>query len=112
MSDPVVSAIVVSNVDNIEVPHEFRKVAERGFHQEVEVVRHEDVAMQFDGVDIEGLVQHEKEAASICVIPKDVFLFIAAARDVVNSIGILYAEGARHAGECCMEAVRMSRIKK
>jgi hypothetical protein len=63
------------------------------------MVVHQDITVEFDGIKIEGLVQKPDEAFPVCVIPVEALAFIAAAGNVVNGIGILDAERARHGQE-------------
>lgn len=55
MPDPFVSSVVIPCIRNVELAHEFGKISERRFDEQVEMVAHEDVRMQFDRIDIEGL---------------------------------------------------------
>ena len=58
MTDTLMPPVVISNIGNIEVAHEFWKIAEWGFYEQMKMVGHQDIAMQFDGVDVHGLIQH------------------------------------------------------
>jgi len=55
MTHAPVLTVEVTGVGNIEVTHEFAEVAERSLHQKVEMVVHEDIGMQFDGIYVQGL---------------------------------------------------------
>jgi len=62
----------------------------------MEMVGHQNVAVEFDGIDVDGLIEKLQEAAAIRVIAIDVFLFIAAAGNVINGVGVLDAKGSGH----------------
>jgi transcriptional regulator with XRE-family HTH domain len=62
----------------------------------MEMVGHQNVAVKFDGIDVDGLIEKLQKAASVCVIPIDVLLFIATAGDVIYSVRVLDAKGAGH----------------
>ena len=57
----------------------------------MEMVGHQNVAVEFDGIDVDRLIEQLQEAASIRVIPINVLFFIAAAGDVIYSVGVLDA---------------------
>ena len=62
----------------------------------MKVIGHEDVTAEFDGVDIDGLVQDAKETLAVGIVLEDVLAIIAAAGDVVYSAFVLDAQGAGH----------------
>jgi len=55
------------------------------------MVGHQDIAVKLDSVDVERLVQKLKKTASVGIIPVDVLLFVAAAGNVIDGIGVLDA---------------------
>ena len=63
------------------------------------MVIHQNITVEFDGIDINGLVEESQKTITICIVPKYVLLFVAAAGHVVNSVRVLYAKGSRHAEE-------------
>jgi hypothetical protein len=91
MPYPLVRSIVIAGVGDVKVPHEFGKIAEGCFEEEMEVIGHEDVAKEFDGVNIDGLVQDAEKAMPICIAFENVFSFVSPAGDVVHSAGVLNA---------------------
>ena len=67
-----------------------------GLEEKMKVVAHEQVAVELDGVDREGLAEELKETPAVGVVLIDVFLFIAPAGDVAEGAGILDAERSGH----------------
>ncbi len=49
VADSVVPPVEVSDIGNIEVAHEFGKISQWRFDQQMEVIVHQDVAVEFDG---------------------------------------------------------------
>ncbi|MFZ3090064.1 MAG: hypothetical protein WA240_05495 [Nitrospirota bacterium] len=78
----IVSSIVVAGIGNIEFAHELGKVGERRFYQQVKVIVHEYVTMEFYSVNIKRLGEELEELTPICVVLKDVLPFVSAAGDV------------------------------
>ena len=76
------------------------------------MVVHQNVAMEFDGIDVDRLIEQLQNAAPVSVIPEYILLFIASARDVVNGVWVLYAERSCHDGEYGLSRRIMSRSKK
>jgi hypothetical protein len=67
MSDPFVTSIVIAGIGYIKLAHEFRKVSEGRFDQEVKMVYHENIGVQLDGIDVQGLVSIWK-TSSISIV--------------------------------------------
>jgi hypothetical protein len=44
----VMPSIVIAGIGNIELAHEFGKIAFWGLHEQMEVIGHEDVTVKFD----------------------------------------------------------------
>lgn len=89
-------AVEVTGVGDVEVTHEFAEVAERSFRQKMEVVVHEDISMQFDAIDVQGLKEDAKEGPAVVVILKNVSPFVSAAGNVVYRSRILYSQRSGH----------------
>ena len=51
MATSIVATVVIAGVGDIEVTHKLGEVPQGCFHQEMEVVGHEDVAVQLNGID-------------------------------------------------------------
>jgi hypothetical protein len=77
--------------------HEFPKVAEGRFKQQVKVIGHQDVAGKLDPVNFQGLGQDVDESFAVGIVFEDVFSFIAPARNVIYRAGVLDAQGSYHA---------------
>ncbi len=97
MADPFVLSIIITGVGDVEVPHELAQIAQAGFKQEVEMVCHENVAIQFDAVDVQGLGEDLEKLLPVSVIAEDFSFFITPASDVIDGAGILDPKRSRHA---------------
>jgi len=53
MPHTFVLTIKEAGIGDIEVTHEFGEIAKRSFHQQMEMVRHQDIGMELDRVDVE-----------------------------------------------------------
>ena len=98
VANPLVPAVKIAGVGDIEIAHEFGKIAEWCFEEEMEVVGHEDVTTELNAVDINRLIQNPQEALAVGVVFVDVFTLVATAGDVVDGAFVLDAQGARHNG--------------
>jgi len=96
MAYPFVPPVVVTGVSDIEVTHEFAYVAQRRFEEQMEVVGHEDVAVELNSIDIQCLIKGLKEPFAVGVILEYLPPFISTAGDMVHGTWILYAEGSGH----------------
>lgn len=102
MAGSFMAAVEISDIGDVEVAHEFGQVPERGLDQQVKMVGHQDVAVELDRIDVDGLIEKLQKAAAIRVIPKNILFFVAAAGDVVNSVRVLDAKRSGHAEEYCI----------
>ena len=80
------------------------------YYKQVEVVVHQNVAMEFDGVDVDRLIEQLQKSVPVSVIPEEILLFIASARDVVKGVWVLYAKRPCHAGDYDMSRKIISRL--
>jgi hypothetical protein len=96
MSYALVPPVVVASIADVEMAHELAQVAQRGFQEKMKVVGHEHIAVELDGVYMEGLAEDLKETPTIGVVLVDVFLLIPPAGDVVEGARILDAERPAH----------------
>lgn len=97
MSDPFVTSIVIAGIGYIKLAHEFRKVSEGRFDQEVKMVYHEDIGVQLDGIDVQGLSEYLEKTSSISIVFEDCLPFIPTTGDVVDSVGVLDSKRPGHA---------------
>jgi hypothetical protein len=88
--------IVIAGIGDVELAHEFGKIAFGGLDEQMKMVGHKDVTVEFDCVDINGLDENLQKPSSIIVVLKDVLTFVAPACNVIHCSGILDAKSARH----------------
>ena len=74
----LVPSVVIAGIGDVEFAHEFGKVAELCFDQKVKMVAHEDIAVKFHRVNIEGLGEDLEEPLSVCVVSEDGLPFVSA----------------------------------
>ena len=86
-----VSPIEITGIGDIEPPHEFTKVPEGRFEQHMKVIGHENVAVEFDGIDRGRLGKNVQKLQTIRIIPEDFFLFIPPAGNMIDCTGKLYS---------------------
>jgi hypothetical protein len=96
MAGPIVPPVVITGIGDIEMAHELGEVAFGGFNEQVEVVRHEDVAVKLYAVNVDRLDKYLEEPFSVGIVLKDVIAFVASAGNVVHCAGILDAERSGH----------------
>ncbi len=96
MPRTLVAVIEVSRITDVETAHEFTEVSKGSFKQKMKMVVHQDIAVEFYGIDVHGLDEFLKKGFSIDVVPKDGFLFIATAGDVIYGIEILHPKRSCH----------------
>ena len=71
MPYPLVLPIEKSGIRDIEVAHEFGKIAEGGFHEQMEMVRHQDIGMEFDRIDFQRMVEKPQKRPAIIIAPEN-----------------------------------------
>jgi hypothetical protein len=112
MPDPDVSSVVKTGVRDIEVAHEFRQVGKGRLNEQVKVIAHKHIAVKFDGVDVEGLIQLQEEAIPISIVTEDFPLVIATARYMIYGVVILNTKWPGQVKEHGMSAGALTRLKK
>ena len=76
------------------------------------MVAHKHIAVKFNGVDVEGLVELLEEAIPVSIVTEDISLVIAPARYMIYGFVILNTKRPGHVPEYGMLAGVMSRLKK
>ena len=94
--DTIMSSVEVASVNDVEVAHECGEVALGCLEKEMKVIGHEDVAVKFDGMDIERLEEHLLKSFSVRIVPKDCLFVVAPAGDTVHRAGVFDTEGSGH----------------
>jgi len=94
--DSLVPAIEGTGVGDVEMAHEFAEVAEWCLYQEMKVIAHQDVSMELDGIDVNGLGNEAQENPPVLIVFKDIPPLVATAGYVVNGAGILDAQWSSH----------------
>lgn len=90
------AAVEVASVSDIKMAHEFAEVAERCLHQQVEMIVHENICVEFDAIDVQGLEEDAKELCSVLIIQEDVSTFVPSAGYVIDRSGILDTQWSGH----------------
>ena len=88
--------IEVSRIADIKVTHEFAKVPQGSLHQKMEMIGHENIAVEFYRIDIQRMGQFLKELPPVAIVPKYCLLFIAPTGYMVHGIWILHPKRSRH----------------
>jgi hypothetical protein len=88
--------IEVSRVANIKVTHEFAKVPQGSLHQKMEMIAHQNIAVEFYSIDIQRMGQFLKKLSPVAIVPKYCLLFVAPAGHMVHGIWILHPKRSRH----------------
>ncbi len=112
MPNPDVSSVVKTGVRDIEVAHKFRQVGKGRLNEQVKVIAHKHIAVKFDRVDVEGLIQLQEEAIPISIVTENFSLVIAPARYMIYGVVILNTKWPGHVQEYGMSAGVLSRLKK
>jgi hypothetical protein len=85
------AAVKITSVGYIEMAHEFAQITERSFHQKMEMIVHQDVGIELDGIDSERQGQKAEKLCSVLIVPEDALPFVAAARYVIHGAWVLDA---------------------
>jgi hypothetical protein len=96
MPRTLMAMIEVSRIADIKVTHEFPKVRQGSLHQKMEMIGHENIAVEFYRIDIQRMGQFLKEFYSVAIVSKYCLLFIAPAGHMVQGIRILHPKRSRH----------------
>jgi hypothetical protein len=89
MARAAVPPIEKRRICHVEVPHEFGQVGPWSLRHEMEVIVHQDIAMQLHLVDPQRAPQPFEKGMPVVVIPEDFPPVIAAAGDVVVRVRVL-----------------------
>jgi hypothetical protein len=85
-------------VESIQLSHADRKVAIRRLNENVVVIAHEAVSVTDPVVALIDPFKSIKKVFTVLIVLEDGFSLVTAARDVINSAWVFYAEGAYHIG--------------
>ena len=89
MSGPVVAAIIMRSIGDIEVAHEFAEIAKRRLGQNVPMIVHQHKTVQDDAIGTYRLREDTQKLASIHIILKNSLTFIATVGDMIQRAGKL-----------------------
>jgi hypothetical protein len=92
----MVPPVIVAGIGDVEVTHEFAKVALGCLDEQMEVVIHENVAVKLDTIYGKRLKEDLEEAFPVVVVSEDFAPFIATARNVIHRAVILNPQGSGH----------------
>jgi hypothetical protein len=87
----LVTAVKIAGIGDAEVPHEFGQVSERRFHQEMEMIVHENIGVELDRVDVQGFGENPQKCLPVVIFLEDVPPLVTSTGYMVNSPGILNA---------------------
>jgi len=90
------TAVVVDRVGRIKSLHQFAEIGLVGLDDEVEVVVHEDVAVERHLKGFQACSKHVEECMPVGIIPEDGFPLIPPAGDMIKSTGVFYANRSCH----------------
>ena len=96
VADPIVPAVESLRVLPVQAPHASGQVRLGGLDEQVEVVRHQAVAVAVPVVGVDDLAQPVEEGVPIPVVEEDGFARIAPGGQVVEGAGELDAEWPSH----------------
>jgi hypothetical protein len=89
MAHTPVAPVEVPRIADIKVSHEFTEVPQGSFEQKMEMIAHEDIAVELYSVYTQGLGKVLKEAFPVPIVPEDVFLFVSPTGHVIDGAWIL-----------------------
>ena len=96
MTHSLVAPIKPDAVADVKPMQGAAEVGFGGLEQQMKMVIHEGVGMDFDEVAFDHLAKEIQEMKSVVVVSVDDLAFIAAGSDVVAAIGPWDAQRARH----------------
>jgi hypothetical protein len=86
-----VPAIEITGVSYVEVAHEFGKIGQLSFHQQMEMVGHEDIGVEFNRIDMQRLGEEAMECFPVFIVSENVPSFISSASYMIHRTRILNA---------------------
>jgi hypothetical protein len=92
----LVSPVEPLRVDAVEVSHAPGQVGFGRFDQQMEVVAHQNEAMQSPFEALDSLSEDVQEAFPVSFVSKDVSPFVPPTRDMPDSTGMLQPQRSRH----------------
>ena len=94
--DPFVTVVEISSVRGVEKLYATRKLRQRGFNQEVVVIRHQSVSMHLKGVSGAADADDLQEFPVVGSGAEDIASRVAPRHDVIKCAGHLKAKGTGH----------------
>jgi hypothetical protein len=91
MAWPPMTLIEGHRIASIQVMHELREVRTRRVNDEVEMVRHQDVAQKLNVMELQRPLQEFEKRIAVEIVSEDGTPLISAGGDVVIRAGKLYA---------------------
>ena len=104
------AAVEIRGVGDIEMAHEFGKIAKGRLCQKMIMIGHQDKAVDDHMINIDRLRQYLQEPLPVDIIPENSLPLIAPVGDVINSPRILDSQWSRHVF-FYVTTKEMSRIK-
>lgn len=92
----MILAIKGSGITDVEMPHEFRKVAFRCADKQVKVIGHQGISQQADVKDVHRPDQQTKEVFPVFRGAEDCPAFIPPAGNMIIRVGILDSQRSAH----------------
>lgn len=96
MSHSSVTPVKGAGVGDIELAHEFTKIAKRGFKKKVKMVIHKYITVKLDGIIFDRCCKYLKHFLPVGIISEDGFPFVSTTRYMINCTRILNAERSGH----------------
>ena len=107
MPYPAMPTVECLRVHAVELPHGFGKIRVRGFEQQMEVVRHQAIAMTNHVEPAQRHPEHGKKGAPVAIIQKYGRLCIAPGSHMVDGSRKFYAEWSGHEAEILRDNSRI-----
>jgi hypothetical protein len=91
VADASVPPVENPRVADVEVPHEFRQIRLRRLHHEMEMIAHQYITQEPNGVDVTRSRDTVEERHSVGIVPENVPPFIPPATNMIIRAFILYS---------------------
>jgi hypothetical protein len=96
MSAPAVTAIIVTSIRNIELPHELRQIGFGRLDNQMKMIAHEHIGVHTDAENLQCAPESIHKARPVVIVAEDDAPVIAPASYMIKSIGVRDPQWPRH----------------
>jgi hypothetical protein len=91
-----VTAIIVTSIRNIELPHELRQIGLGRLDNQMKMIAHEHIGVHTDAENLKRAPESIQKARPVVIVAEDDAPVIASASHMIKSIGVRDPQWPRH----------------